>query len=118
MVIANGSEIFSNLEYPVAHLSSEEDEEKDTEPRIEEAYLCYGEDQRHLTTDDSRHYADLSLHIITKNYNNGDTVSVNLNLGNGDSSQNKVSAKHKFSGIVYDNKAVIENVFKEDFVNL
>jgi hypothetical protein len=50
-----------------------------------DACFCYGEDQQRVTTDDSRHYVDLSLHIITENYNDGDTVRINLRTDDMDS---------------------------------
>jgi len=85
-------------------------DEEDDEKRIVDAYWCYGDDQQRLTTDDSRHYVDLSLYIITENYNDGDTVSVNLKIGDTNPEPLLVS------GTVYDNKAVIENIFKDDLV--
>jgi len=116
-------DLFPDVEYPVIFvddmriwlnpvqqempLAAADDDDK---KRIIDAYWCYGDDQQRITTDDSRHYVDLSLHIITENYNDGDTVSVKLNIGDTDSEPMLVS------GTVYDNKAVIENVFKDDLI--
>jgi len=115
VVAADGEVILLNPEQPVMHLSEEYlDDGEDTEKRIVDAYLCYGEDQQRVTTDDSRHYVDLSLHIVTKNYYDGETVSVILRVDDGEPSH--TPSEREVSGIVNNNNAVIENMFKDHFI--
>jgi hypothetical protein len=109
VIFVDGERIWLRPEQPEGPFE-EVAEEDDGEKRIVEAYWCYGEDEQRVTTGDSRHYIDLSLHIITENYNDGDTVSVNLRTDDMGSEPMLVS------GIVYGDKAVIENVFKDDFI--
>lgn len=119
MVIANGSEIFSNLEYPVAHLSSEEDEEEDTEPRVTKIYWAYWNGEKYVELEENkktRHYADLSLIVETENYNDGDTVEVTIE-SDGEEQLFDGEPVLKLNGIVFDNRIVFEGIFNKYTLN-
>jgi hypothetical protein len=119
MVIANGSEIFSNLEYPVAHLSSEEDEEEDTEPRVTKIYWAYWNGEKYVELEENkktRHYADLSLIVETENYNDEDTVEVTIE---SDDEEQLFDGEPelKLNGVVFDNRIVFECIFNKYTLN-
>jgi hypothetical protein len=112
MVIADGSEILTNPKHPIMHLYDTDDKE-DMEPKIVEIYWCHSKEQRRLTTDDSRHHVDLSLHIETENYDDGDTINMSLEANYGNTSKDKIPIECKLNGTAFDNKIVIENIFRE-----
>jgi hypothetical protein len=110
LVYADGSEVRLNPEPPSeVRLSEGFGEEEDTEPRIVKVYWSYWNGEKYIKVDEvSRHYADLYLIIETKNYVDGDTVNVVLEIDDGDQ-----NSEINLGGTVYDDKAIIENAFEK-----
>jgi hypothetical protein len=79
------------------------------EKQIKEVHWSYGEGYKVLNDNNPRHYTDLNVHIKTANYNDGDNVEITLNIDDGDY---KVFG-FKVNATVYDNMAVVKDVFKE-----
>ncbi|HDR0629963.1 PAAR domain-containing protein [Pasteurella multocida] len=89
-------------------LSKENKTDDKDKKEIIELFWSYGEQYTRLN-DISRHYTDLNLHVITSNYEIGETVEVSINF-------DKENGDEEFSvfGIVEDDgMAIIRNVFKQ-----
>ncbi len=78
---------------------------------VTKIYWSYGENHE-LVRNTSKYYADINLHVETNNYNDGDKVVVTIK---NDDERPLFGDIYKLDiiGTVFDNKAVIDNVFKE-----
>lgn len=97
----------------LTHLSSKEDE-SDDKKEIVDLFWSYGEQLTRLNAI-SRHYTDLNLHIVTQNYDTGETVEASIEYETENGNQ-----EFTVSGIVNDSgEAIIKNVFKQKtiFIN-
>lgn len=80
------------------------------EKEVTSLFWTYGEDEIPVS-DISRHYSDLNLHAETKNYQPGETVDIEVDVGNGD--KRYFLAKVGIEGI-----AVSRNIFSKFLINL
>ncbi|WP_261371654.1 type VI secretion system Vgr family protein [Yersinia aleksiciae] len=80
------------------------------EKEVTSLFWTYGEDEIPVS-DISRHYSDLNLHAETKNYQPGETVDIEVDVGNGD--KRYFLAKVGMEGI-----AVSRNIFSKFLINL
>lgn len=86
------------------------------EPKIIEIYWSYGEDCIRLKNK-SRHYSDLNVHVITRDYDEGDQVCVTISA-NGKKKLSEKLDEITLSGSVNDNEVVFMNVFRQHTINL
>jgi len=97
--------------------SSQSSQSTGIEPKVSEMYWSYGKNHTRLTSEKSRYYVDLNLHVKTENYNDGDTVDIVVEGDNGAplfGSTKMLSLK----GTVSNNEVVFENVFEEYILNI
>jgi hypothetical protein len=86
--------------------------------KIVDMYWSYGPNHVRLSGGArSRHYADLNLHIITENHDNGDTLNITVESDSGDALYGS-SKQMTLSGRVNDNSLIFENVFQTVNLNL
>jgi hypothetical protein len=98
----------------------EEKVEEGKEPRITKMYWTYWNGEKYIELEEDkkpRYYADLNLHVETKNYKDGDTVEVIIENDDrqplfGD------TLKLELTGIVSSNNIIFENVFNEYTLNI
>jgi type VI secretion system secreted protein VgrG len=79
------------------------------EKRVTSLFWTYGEDQIPVS-DSSRHFSDLNLHAQTENYQQGDTVDIDIEMGEGIIKSYQATVRE-------DGVAVIKNIFKDSPVN-
>lgn len=106
---SNGNVIHTEL----THLLSKEDE-NDDKKEIVDLFWSYGEQLTRLNAI-SRHYTDLNLHIVTQNYDAGESVEASIEYETENGNQ-----EFTVSGIVNDSgEAIIKNIFKQKtiFIN-
>ncbi len=80
------------------------------EKEVTSLFWTYGEDEIPVS-DISRHYSDLNLHAETKNYRPGETVDIEVDVGNGN--KRYFLAKVGMEGI-----AVSRNIFSKFLINI
>ena len=89
------------------HTNTESKESKETQEKQEkeilEIYFSYGEECERVEQEYSKCQDDLNLHIITKNYNDGELIELHINVE---------GENIMIQGRVQDNEVVIKNVFK------
>jgi len=112
VIFVDGVRIWLNTvpsEAPFEKVVEEDDEKKE----IKDLYWTYGEDHIKLEEDNkTRHYADLNLHVKTKNYADGETIEVTINNNNGQTLFGDAK-ELKLIGTVYDDNIVFEDVFNK-----
>ncbi|VXD06323.1 Type IV secretion protein Rhs [Enterobacterales bacterium 8AC] len=80
------------------------------EKKVTALYWTYGEDEIPVSGN-SRHYSDLNLHAETENYQQGEMVDIEVEMGNGVT--RSYQAKVRMDGV-----AVAKNIFKDEIINL
>jgi len=110
VIFVDGVRIWLNPVVPEEPFE-EEEEEDSGDKTIEDMYWSYGKDQIPLEEDKkTRHYADLNLHVKTKNYADGETVEVTIKNDDGQPLFGDTK-ELKLVGTVSNDCVVFENVF-------
>lgn len=96
-------------------LANEKDNEESSkdDKSVTDLYFSYGEDFIRLE-DVSRHYVDLNLHLVTENYNVGETVQADVEYETENGTE-----KITVSGVVDANgEAIIQNIFNDEVLKI
>lgn len=84
---------------------TQESQEKQ-EKQILDIYFSYGEDKTKLDKS-SRHSSDVNLHLKTKGYEDGESITISIKTQD---------ETFEINDIISDNQLVIESVFKDRFI--
>lgn len=82
------------------------DSKETQEKQILDIYFSYGEDKTKLD-ESSRHSSDVNLHLKTKGYEDGESITITIKTQD---------ETFEINDIISDNQLVIESVFKDRFI--
>jgi hypothetical protein len=118
VIFIDGVRVWLRPELPEVPVEEVVEEDDDMTPMITDMYWTYGKDHIRLEEDmGTRYYADLHLHVETKNYD--DDVEVEFIIKNSDGRPLfGDTSEYKMKGIIFDNKIIFEDPFQGYTLNL